>query len=201
MTVSGDGGTVRAVTSLRGDVGDVGPTLLPDGRHFLYTRITGRPENRGIFLGSLDVAPESQSTTRLVATESRPVFSNGGAARPSYVMFLREQTLMAQPFDLDRLTTSGDAFPIAEQVGIELTTAALVSAADDGTVAYRGDTGSVAAPIWANRAGVEVGAVSGEIKNPQFPRLSPDGTRLALVVDNELWSTAFTVARARAANS
>jgi serine/threonine-protein kinase len=45
----------------------------------------------------------------------------------------------------------------------------------------------VAAPIWANRAGVEVGAVSGDIKNPQFPRLSPDGTRLALVVDNELW--------------
>src|SRR5688572_3714448 len=64
MSVSADGGTVRAVTSLRGDVGDVGPTFLPDGRHFLYSRITGRPENRGILLGSLDVAPESQSTTR-----------------------------------------------------------------------------------------------------------------------------------------
>jgi len=187
MTVSADGGTVRAVTSLRGDVGDVGPTFLPDGRHFLYTRITGRPENRGIFLGSLDVPPESQSTTRLIVAGSRPVLSNGGATRTSYVMFLRERTLMAQPFDLDRLTTSGDAFPIAEQVGIELTTAALVSAADDGTVAYRGDTGSVATPIWTNRAGIEVGAVSGEIKNPQFPRLSPDGTHLALVVDNELW--------------
>jgi len=187
MTVSGDGGTVRAVTSLGGDVGDVGPTFLPDGRHFLYTRITGRPETRGILLGSLDVTPESQSTTRLVATGSRPVFSNGGAARASYVMFLRERTLMAQPFDVDRLTTSGDAFPIVEQVGIELTTAALVSAADDGTVAYRTDTGLMAAPIWTNRAGIEVGAVSGDVKNPQFPRLSPDGSRLALVVDNELW--------------
>ena len=102
-------------------------------------------------------------------------------------MFLRDGTLLAQPFDLDRLTTSGDAFPIAEQVGLELTTAPLVSAADDGTLAFRSDTGSVGAPIWANRAGVEVGAVSGDIKNPQFPRLSPDGTRLALVVDNELW--------------
>jgi Tol biopolymer transport system component len=187
MSVSADGGTVRAVTSLRGEVGDVGPTFLPDGRHFLYSRITGRPENRGILLGSLDVAPESQSTTRLLASDSRPVFSNGGAARASYVMFLRDGTLLAQLFDLDRLTTSGDAFPIAEQIGTELTTAPLVSAADDGTVAFRSDTGSVGAPIWANRAGVEVGAVSGDIKNPQFPRLSPDGTRLALVVDNELW--------------
>jgi len=187
MSVSADGGTVRAVTSLHGEVGDVGPTFLPDGRHFLYSRITGRPENRGILLGSLDVAPESQSTTRLLASDSRPVFSRGSAARASYIMFLREGTLLAQAFDLDRLTTSGDAFPIAEQIGTELTTAPLVSAADDGTLAFRSDTGSVGAPIWANRAGVEVGAVSGDIKNPQFPRLSPDGTRLALVVDNELW--------------
>jgi Tol biopolymer transport system component len=187
MTVSADGGLVRAVTSLRGEIGDVGPTFLPDGRHFLYSRITGRPEDRGILLGSLDVAPEAQSTTRLVAADSRPVFSNGGAARASYIMFVRDQTLLAQPFDVDRLTTSGDPFPIAEQVGIELTTAGLISAADDGTVAFRTNAGSVGATIWVNRAGVEVGAVSGDIKNPQFPRLSPDGTRLALVVDNELW--------------
>jgi Tol biopolymer transport system component len=187
MQVSADGGTARAVTALKGDVGHVGPTMLPDGRHFLYTRITGRPESRGIFLGSLDVAPESQSTTRLVATQSRPVFSDGGAARTSYLMFLRERTLMGQPFDPGRLTTSGDAIPIVEQVAVELTTAASVSTADDGTIAYRRDTGGVGTPIWANRTGVQVGAVSGDLKNPQYPRLSPDGQRLALVIDGELW--------------
>jgi hypothetical protein len=187
MQVSADGGTARAVTTLKGDVGHVGPTMLPDGRHFLYTRITGRAESRGIFVGSLDVAPESQSTTRLVATQSRPVFSDGGAARTSYLMFLRERTLMGQPFDPGRLTTSGDAIPIVEQVAVELTTAASVSTADDGTIAYRRDTGGIGTPIWANRTGVQVGAVSGDLKNPQYPRLSPDGQRLALVIDGELW--------------
>ena len=187
MQVSADGGTARAVTALNGDVGHVGPTLLPDGRHFLYLRITGRAESRGIFVGSLDVAPESQSTTRLVATQARPVFSDGGAARTSYVLFLRERTLMGQPFDPGRFAMSGDAITIAEPVAVEIATAASVSTADDGTIAYRSDAGGVGTPIWANRAGVQVGAVSGDLKNPQYPRLSPDGQRLALVVDGGLW--------------
>ena len=34
---------------------------------------------------------------------------------------------------------------------------------------------------------MEVGSIAANLRTPQYPRLSPDGTRLALVVDSELW--------------
>jgi eukaryotic-like serine/threonine-protein kinase len=189
LRVSADGGTPRPVTSLapQSDIGHVGPTFLPDGIHFLYHRITSRPEQRGIYVGSLDATPDSQSATRIAESESRPVFASTANGQDQYVMFMRERTLLAQRFDSGRLTTSGDIFPVAEQVGLELSTSVSASVAADGTLAYRGDAAGEGAPVWVNRAGVEVGAIASNTRNPQYPRLSPDGSRLALVVDGQIW--------------
>ena len=42
--------------------------------------------------------------------------SNAQYVEPGYILFARERTLMAQPFDAGKLQTTGDAVPIAEQV-------------------------------------------------------------------------------------
>ena len=66
------GGTPSPVTALevsRKETRHALPTFLPDGRHFLYLRASALiPENSGVYLGSLDVKPEEQNSTRLVAT-------------------------------------------------------------------------------------------------------------------------------------
>jgi serine/threonine protein kinase len=71
MRVTSDGGTPVPVTALdptRDSLYHASPVFLPDGRHFLYRR-AGKPDYAGIYLGSLDDKPESQSTKRLVASD------------------------------------------------------------------------------------------------------------------------------------
>src|SRR5258708_15460681 len=67
MRVSAAGGTVSAVTIPEATERQVFPMFLPDGKHFLYIRISA-PEKRGIYVGSLDARPEQQDSRRLLAS-------------------------------------------------------------------------------------------------------------------------------------
>ena len=42
--------------------------------------------------------------------------TNPAYAPPGYLLFVRERTLMAQPFDATTAQTTGDAAPVAERV-------------------------------------------------------------------------------------
>ena len=73
--VSANGGAASPVTAIdvsRQETGHSTPVLLPDGKHFLYLRQSGLPENMGIYLGALDATPEQQPSKRLVATGFSP---------------------------------------------------------------------------------------------------------------------------------
>ena len=73
------GGTPSPVTRVdhtRDEGNHTDPIFLPDGRHFLYLRRSGRAENAGIYVGSIDVKPEQQSLKRVKAAD----FSFGHAA-------------------------------------------------------------------------------------------------------------------------
>ena len=88
--VSASGGTPAPATKLSpSDVIHVRPAFLPDGRHFLYrTGVSG--QGGPAYLASLD------STDRkllLNADSTNVVYSQG------HLLFLRDQTLMAQRFD------------------------------------------------------------------------------------------------------
>src|SRR4030095_11527441 len=61
------------------------PWFLPDGRHFLYQVGSTKPENRAVFIGSLD----SKSRKRLMTLESKAIYSP-----PGFILFLQGQTLM-----------------------------------------------------------------------------------------------------------
>jgi len=91
------GGTVTPVTILdasRSESAHIWPNFLPDGKHFLYfTESIGKPENDAIFVGSLD----SNDRKLLVKANSNPVY-----VPPGYLLYNRQGTLMAQPFDADR---------------------------------------------------------------------------------------------------
>ena len=67
---SAAGGKPVQLTSVHNDFS---PILLPDGKHFLYTRDYQAPES-GIFVGSIDAKPAEQSRERIVATQAVCVF-------------------------------------------------------------------------------------------------------------------------------
>ncbi len=95
---------VTAVDQTRGEVYNVIPSFLPDGKHFVYV-ITGTPEVAGAYVGSLDAKPAEQSKDRLVATRLGVSYADGN------LFFLRDGTLMAQPFDTASSSCAGSLSP------------------------------------------------------------------------------------------
>ena len=109
---------------------------------------------------------------------------------PSSAQLGGSVTVMAAPFDLDRLELAGPGLPILESVR-------QAAGSANGLLAYvPGDPSSVARvrPVWVDRDGSEE-EVPAEPHPYDYPRLSPDGTRLATNrtdADADVWIYDFT---------
>ncbi len=167
------------------------PSFLPDGKHFLYLRLSNVPEESGVFVGSLDDPPERQSMKRLLATSIGAYYVPASAAGQAWLMFLRDGTLMAQAFDTGTQDLSGDASPVAEHVGSVYETPYF--AASPTSVVYRTSNAIRSFQLtWFDSQGKPGGEV-GEPGSISNIRLSPDGTRVVYrkdspnLADQDLW--------------
>jgi len=188
------GGTVTTLTALdatRQEIAHYFPRLLPDDRYFVYLRKSLAAETSGVYIGSIDARPEEQDLTRLVANAAMAVYAPGPEdPRIGHLLFNRGETLLAQRFDAGALRLEGDEFPVAERVAVQgnPSQAAFFSASDNGVLAYREAERRAGTPVWVNRAGVELAALAqSPLPGLEQVRLSPDGARVALVVQGEIW--------------
>jgi Tol biopolymer transport system component len=192
--VPASGGEPRDVTVVdggRAETRHARPTFLPDGRRFLYLRLSSVPGTSGIYVGSVDATPEAQPRDRVIATEHEP-FLGTGPDGTSYVLYARGQALVAQRINPATLALVGEPVQVVAQVGtvVGTTTATMASVSQTGTLAYRTVSQAVGGtPTWVTRTGRDVGGLAGYADGPAlFPRLSPDGRRVALVVGGDLWA-------------
>jgi Tol biopolymer transport system component len=171
FAISAKGGSPVQLTGFdiaHGEGGQLFPTMLPDGEHFLYLSV---PSDI-VWLASL----HSQDRTRLISADSQVAYV------PGYLLFLRGQTLLAQPFDAQRLRVTGNAEAVAERVLTERFYGADFTASSTGVLAYR--TGTLSAPTqltWTDRAGHVLGTAGSPGRYANL-ELSPDGTRAAMEV-------------------
>jgi Tol biopolymer transport system component len=178
--VPATGGEPVSVTVLDRTAGDTRhwwPSFLPDGRRFLYLAIgsPGRPNDaRAIYIGSVD----QPGTGRLLMT-------GGANARyaQGHVLFMRDRTLMGQPFDAGRLELVGAPSPIAEQVvvGGATGTSGAFSVSDTGVLVYQSTVASGSRIMWLDRSGKEISVVQ-ERGEYGALELSPDGKRAVVSV-------------------
>jgi len=155
------------------------PSFLPDGRHFIYSRISSNPSNTGVFIGSLDDKPSEQSLTRMIAT---PIGAQFVAAQDGNgtILFQRESALWAQDFDASRLQLKGEPRLLAEHVGS--TRAYGFFAASKDTLVHRNGLLDVQL-TWFDRHGQPLAKVGKPADLFAIaPRISPDGTRIAVTV-------------------
>jgi len=180
--VPASGGVPVQITALdpaRQELDHWKPSFLPDGRHFVYLRHSGDRAKSAIYLGSVDAKPEQQSSKPLVASRLVPVYAPSADPGTGYLLFMREGTLLAQPFDNRRLELKGEATPIAEGLADPGNGApyGAFSATNDVLVFQRGPSPDRQL-TWYDREGKVVGTV-GEPSDYQDVVLSPDGTRVA----------------------
>jgi len=137
-------------------------------------------EHAGIYIGSLDAAPDKQENSRLLPADGGAIYSPSAAdPKKGYLLFRRENVLMAQPFDPGRRVLAGDAVPIAEQVGGN-TEIGFFSASATAILAYRtGNSGGTSQPAWYDRSGKSLGPIA-EVGGYISLAISPDGGRVAL---------------------
>jgi predicted Ser/Thr protein kinase len=186
--VSAAGGVATPVTTLdtsKNEASHRWPYFLPDGRHFLYVAGSSftpkeSPTN-SLLVGSLD----SKEGKLLFHTHANAIYASG------HILFLRQNTLMAQPFDPKRLELTGDAFPVADPVlEDEPRFLGVFSASENGILTYAdGTSGAGRQLIWADRSGKKLGEVP-EADAYADPQISPDGKRLTFSVQssgNDIW--------------
>jgi Tol biopolymer transport system component len=159
------------------------PVILPDGRHFLFMR-GAPPGMRSIFVGDLQAAPDAQSTTPLLKTDYGVALAQRGADGPLMVLFLRDETLFAQEFDMSTLALKGDPATAMEQVsGVNDAALGHFSVSRTGTLVFRSISGNSRQLTWYNRQG-EIAGRPGEPGPYGTMKVSPDGSK-AVVVEND----------------
>ena len=149
------------------------PQFLPDGNHFFsFRQFPGAQGPAGVYLAELS----DPAGRRLLADLSNVAYAPAASAGlHAHLLFLREDTLMAQPFDEARLEPVDDPFPVAERVSQSfLLTQPAVSASANGTLVYLSGRSPESQLTWFDRDGKELN----KIGSRTFQRgvfLSPDG--------------------------
>jgi Tol biopolymer transport system component len=155
------------------------PILLPDGRHFLYVVSVDTADKNGIFLGSLD----GQAPRKILADLSSVLYVPPLAgSRFGHLLFQRDDTLMAQPFDDRGLGFAGELFPVAQRIPFGSTNNyMLASSSENGVLVYRSGAASQGGNqlLWYERSGKPAGAVGAPGVAGGFD-VSPDGKTVAL---------------------
>jgi len=188
--VSEAGGVSSQVTTLdpsKSEIAHDWPQFLPDGNHFLFLGYgSGTQTGAGssaVYVASLD----SKERKLILNSTTSALYVLSG-----YLLFTRQGTLLAQPFDAARLQLTGEAVPIAQRVQTAgVLGRSAFTASDGGVLAYRnGGTEAPLSLVWISRNGTEQ-RLNAPTHNYVLPRLSPDGQRVAAGIEeseSQIWT-------------
>ena len=174
--VSASGGQPAPVTTLdaaRHETAHRFPQFLPDGRRFLYAAanlaapLSNDPAS-AIRVGSID----GKEDKALLPLASNASYATGR------LLYVRDQSLVAQEIDLSRLETRGAPVPIEPKIGhYDIAMFCPFSVSENGVLVTVPPGSTPSRLLWLDRKGKEIGAL-GEPGLVGNPRLSPDGRRL-----------------------
>jgi len=180
--VSANGGPAEQLTTLdgtKGELAHIWPTAVADSA-ILFTSVSG-----------VDRVVTRIESLSLVTKERRVVIDAG--RNPLYtasghLLFFRDGTMVAAPFDAARLQVSGPAVSVLKDISLDQFGAPLLTISGAGSLAYIPAAQATKRLVWVTRQGVEqpITDVTRPYKNP---RLSPDGQRVIVEVagGGDLW--------------
>jgi Tol biopolymer transport system component/predicted Ser/Thr protein kinase len=181
LQVSDAGGTPQPLTRFgKGESGHRWPEFLPGGRALLFAAGTNADNwsNAKVAIQSIGTGERRD----LIQGVTHPRY-----AASRHLVYAQKGTLMAVPFDPQRLAVTGAAVPVVE--GVRQSTvsgAAHYNFSATGSLVYvPGGVQSVQLRlVWVNRNGAEQ-PLAVPARAYRGLRLSPDGRRVAMAVDEQ----------------
>jgi eukaryotic-like serine/threonine-protein kinase len=180
------GGTPQPLTHFeKGDTTHRWPEFLPSGKAVLFAAA-----RNAINFTTSQVAVQSVGTgerRNLVQGGTQPRYAPTG-----HLVYAQGGSLMAVPFDPQRLTTTGAAVPVVEgALQSSVSGAAQYSFSATGSLVYvlGGVQSAQSKLVWVNRNGTEQ-PLAAPARAYLNPRLSPDGRQIAVAIteqESHLW--------------
>ena len=191
LKVNASGGPTTIVTNLDSTqhTSHRWPFFLPDGKHFLYLAIMHNPAqsgNNAVYYASLD----GRENRQLFHSLSNAVYADGS------LLFARGSQLMAQSFDPGSGVLRGEPQNVASGVLNDASTWHMdVSPSNTGLLVLGSGGSTDWKLVWFDRNGKQISVAADKLADLQTGRLSPEGNRLALGMDNgllDVWVLDFT---------
>jgi serine/threonine protein kinase/Tol biopolymer transport system component len=172
LRISANGGTPEIIVKVENSIA-LAPQILPDGKSVLFT---------------LYKVPAVWITVQSLKTGERKESFQGLAARylpTGHLVYAVGNNIFACRFDIDKLEVRGGPISMVEGT-FQAGGARQYAISDSGTLVYIPgiqSTRSIAktALVWVNRDGKEE-PIAAPPNNYSYPRISPDGTRVALTL-------------------
>jgi eukaryotic-like serine/threonine-protein kinase len=181
---------VSQVNSEKGEFSHRWPEWLPDGKTVVFT------------IGSVGSWDDAQIVAQSVVSGRQTVLVRGGT-NPRYLpsghlTYAKGGTLLAVPFDAARLSVTGAAFPVIENVVQSFDGAAQVGTSPSGALVYVSGsfTSDKRRLIGVERSGA-VAPLAAPADAYAAPRVSPDRQTLAVTIagaTEDIWT--YDIARA-----
>jgi serine/threonine protein kinase len=163
----GDPVVIRAAGAFQESGYNMWPFFLPDGHHFLFMGLGRKTE---VLIGSSD----SKEIVHLLPVDSRAIYVPQG-----YLLYVKEGSLLAQPFDANKLSLSGEPMAVADNLlYFQALGFADFSVSDNGVLVYQGGT-NLSRLVWYSREGTRLGEI-GKPADYSWIQLSPDDQQLAV---------------------
>jgi Tol biopolymer transport system component len=146
------GGTPTPVSLMLGSerLQGVHPSMLPDGRHFVFSTV-----NRGIGLGTIGADAVRQLTTpSLGAPDISPQYLD-----PGWLVWAHGDAVVAQRLNVGEGRLTGEAVTIGDAIQFDSLGRAALSTSRTGMIAYRTPARIATQPTWFDRAGKVLGTV------------------------------------------
>ena len=182
----GEPEVLTTADSEQGETAHFWPDVLPNGKGVLFTAWSGSDDSSRIAV----VSTETGQVTYLLTGGSNPRYVPTG-----HLIYGVGGTLRAVGFDAERLAlTSDNPVPVVENVGTKPDGTANFSVADNGSLVYVSGGGGVSSQrslVWVDREGGETPLLDSPVLGYRRPRVSPDGTRVAVDVNlrgnSDIW--------------
>jgi Tol biopolymer transport system component len=189
--VSEAGGEPQPLTRLDGgEVSHRWPEFLPGDKAVLF--VASKSSFNWTNAQIAVLAVETGERRNLIQGATQPHYASSG-----HLIYAQGSTLMAVPFDAQRAAVTGPAVPVVENVShAPIAGAAQYSISASGSLVYvqGGVQADQRSLVWVARNGAEQ-AVAAPARAYLFPRISPDGRRVAVGItegDTQLWLYDFS---------